>query len=79
MSEHQVLDCVGVPEYIATHIGRVEDAGFGLIRIIRCIVSNGVLVPVVSTVIPAMSVLDGTTLIYDLARRMVCGEGRGNH
>ena len=79
MSEHQVLDCVGVPEYIATHIGAVEDAGFGLIRIIRCIVRNDVLVPVVSIVVPAMSVLEGTALAYNLARQMVCGEGRANH
>ena len=72
MRDHQILDTFGVPEYVATHIGAVEDAGFGLIRIIRCIERNHVLIPVVSIVIPAMSVLEGSTMVYDLAQQMAC-------
>lgn len=56
MSE-QFLDCVGVPEFFVTHLGPIEDVGNGLIRVIRCIMRNGELVPVFSCVQPAASLL----------------------
>lgn len=52
----QVLDCVGVPEYFFEY-SEMEDAGNGLVRIIRCIKRHGMLIPVCSTVSPALSVL----------------------
>lgn len=54
MSE-QILDCFGVPEHYVTHIGAVESAENGNVRVIRCIKRGGVLVPVYSVVSPLMN------------------------
>ena len=53
MRDQQLLDTFGVPEYFTTHLGDVEDAGGGMIRIVRCVQRGGVLIPVVSCIVPA--------------------------
>jgi hypothetical protein len=79
MSE-QFLDCVGVPEYFATHLGGVEDVGNGLIRVIRCIMRNGTLIPVFSCVMPAGMLLKNMPVITDRAREIVgMDEGASCH
>lgn len=56
MSE-QFLDCVGVPEFFYTTIGKTEPAGGGCIRIYCCIERNGALVPQLTVVMPVTSLL----------------------
>ena len=53
----EMLDCVGVPEFFVTSIGKVEPAGGGCVRIYYCIERGGNLVPQYTAVIPALSLL----------------------
>lgn len=71
MGEDQVLDCIGVPEYFTTHVGSIEDAGSGMIRIVRCIERNGLLIPVCSLVTPALEVLQDGPRFREIAIRVV--------
>ncbi len=73
MSE-QFLDCVGVPEFFVTHIGAIEDAGSGMVRTIRCIKRSGVLIPIVSCVVPAMAMLEAQAIIRAIAKKSACGD-----
>jgi hypothetical protein len=57
LGRQEIFDTFGAPEYFYTHIGAIEDAGGGMLRIIRCIVRGGLLIPVCSTVAPASSVI----------------------
>lgn len=62
-----MLDCFGVPEYFATDVGDVEDAGGGNIRIVRCIKRGGVLVPVYSLVTPALQMVIDAPRVREVA------------
>lgn len=77
MGEQQdVLDCIGIPEYFSTHVGTIEDAGCGLIRIVRCIERNGVVIPVFSCVTPALNMIKDGPRFREMALR-VARQGNG--
>lgn len=57
MSDLGILDTFGVPEFFYTTIGKTEPAGGGCIRIYCCIERNGSLIPQLTVVMPAMSLL----------------------
>jgi hypothetical protein len=71
----QSIDTFGVPEYYSDHIGALEDAGNGLIRIVRCIERNGVLIPVFSFVTPAISILRDAPRFRTMANKVAGMEG----
>jgi hypothetical protein len=70
----EMLDTFGTPEYFSTHLGALEDAGGGMIRVIRCVQRNGVLVPVCSIVMPAVGVLRDGPLWREIATKITRGE-----
>ena len=74
----EILDCVGVPEFWADRLGSLEDAGSGMVRIVRCVERNGVLIPVFSVVTPALGILQDNQRFRELAQRIVCKEMRAN-
>jgi len=71
MSE-QFLDCVGVPEFYATHLGAMEDAGAGMIRFVRCISRSGMLIPVFSCVTPAIGLVTDLCAVREFAKKVAC-------
>lgn len=73
MSE-SFLDGISAPEVYTSHLGGLEDAGDGMVRVIRCIKRNGVLVPVVNLIIPAMNILRDGPRYTEIAHRMLQGE-----
>lgn len=72
------LDTFGVPEYVHT-LNHIEDAGFGLIRIVRCIKVNGVIRPVCSTVAPANAVLTFTNEAAFFVKNLLVMERQTAH
>jgi hypothetical protein len=70
----EMLNTIGVPEYFTTHIGAIEDAGNGMIRVIRCIERGGSLIPVVSCVVPAIAMLTANPILREAAQKIVRGE-----
>jgi hypothetical protein len=73
------LDCIGVPEYFTTHLGSVEDVGNGLIRMVRCIQRNGVLIPVFSVVLPFASLVDVQRIREKVRKIVVMEESASRH
>lgn len=69
----EMIDTFGVPEYYSDRIGAIEDAGCGMIRIVRCIERHGVLVPVFSCVTPALGILQDQPRFREIARKVVFG------
>lgn len=67
----QLLDTFGVVEYFSTHLGEIEDAGNGLLRVVRCVKRNGVLIPVFSQIIPAQAVLESLPAVTEMARQVL--------
>lgn len=53
----EMLDATNLQEIFTTHLGALEDAGDGMVRVIRCIKRNDLLVPVAVLIIPAMNIL----------------------
>jgi hypothetical protein len=53
----EMLDCIGVPEFFYTTIGKTEPAGGGCVRVYCCIERNGVLIPQLTVVMPAISLM----------------------
>lgn len=74
MGEERLLDTFGAPEFFTTHLGAVEDAGNGMLRIIRCVKRGGVLVPVVTLVMPAINVLKESPTYRNMAHKVLHGE-----
>lgn len=74
MSGH-LVDVTGMPEYFVTELGHVEDAGNGLLRVVRCIKRNGMLIPVFSQIIPAQSVLESLSTVSEMSRKILRGSG----
>lgn len=64
-----MLDTFGIPEYFVTHVGSIEDAGGGMIRIVRCVERGGVLIPVFSSVTPALAILKISPTLIDFAQK----------
>lgn len=64
------IDISGVPEFFYEH-SEIEDAGNGLVRIPRYIKRHGVIVPVCSTVSPAISVMELGQLAEAFVRNML--------
>ena len=75
----EMLDTIGVPEFFVTHIGAVEDAGDGLVRVVRCVVRHGALVPVYSTISPACHILRLAPNVMDFARKILQEHGGASH
>lgn len=69
----QILDCVGVPEFYSDRLGALEDAGSGMLRVVRCIERRGILIPVFSFILPAVSVLEECARCQDVARQIMMG------
>lgn len=69
-----LLDTFGVPEFFTTHLGEVEDAANGMMRVIRCVKRGNVLVPVCTLVMPAMNVLKESNRYRDMAHQILHGE-----
>lgn len=67
----EMLDTFGVPEHFATHVGKMEDAGNGMMRVIHCIQRNGVLMPVCTLVRPASAVLMICPELREFAMRIM--------
>lgn len=63
----EMLDCVGVPEFFYSVIGKTEPAGGGCIRIYCCIERGDNLVPVLTVVMPASSLLRAAKRAEDAA------------
>ena len=63
-------------------VGAIEDAGSGMIRVVRCIMRGGMLIPVFSAVIPAISILEDAPRFRETAKKIAfkeLGEGCGLH
>lgn len=61
------LDCVGVPEFFITTIGKVECAGAGCVRIYGCAERGGLLVPQYMVIMPMLALLRATQFVQDCA------------
>ena len=66
----EILDCIGIPEYFATVIGKVESAGGGCVRIYACAEHGGVLVPIYCTVMPALKMVAATRQVQEAVREL---------
>ena len=65
----QVIDCVGVAEYYADRLGSIEDAGNGMVRCVRCVERHGVLMPVYSVIVPAVTLIQESARLREIANR----------
>lgn len=74
MSKLEMLDTFGVPEFYADHIGAIEDAGHGMMRVVKCVKRQGVLIPVYSFVAPAAAFLQNDREMRAFAMHMLGGE-----
>lgn len=74
MQRLEILDTFGAPEFWSDRIGEIEDAGNGMMRIVRCIERHGVLIPVFSCVTPAISVIHDGPRFREVAMRIVSHE-----
>jgi hypothetical protein len=79
MGRPEMLDDAHVQEIFYTHIGSIEDAGSGMIRIVRCVERHGFLIPVLSTVSPAISVLKLSKDANDFARKILREHAGADH
>lgn len=76
--KQEMLDTIGVPEFYSDRLGTIEDAGNGMIRSVRCIERGGVLIPIYSCVVPAITMLrDGP--IYRAMSMKVVGMAAQTH
>lgn len=53
----EMMECVGIPEFFYTTIGKTEPAGGGCVRVYCCIERGGNLIPQLTVVMPAASLL----------------------
>jgi hypothetical protein len=75
----EMLECVGVPEFFYTTIGKTEPAGGGCVRIYCCIERCGALIPQFTVVIPASSLLTATKLAQDAAMEVFSSDRLACH
>ena len=52
-----MIDIDTVPEYFASNVGLIEDAGDGMVRLVYCVNRQGVQIAVCSNVVPAHAIL----------------------
>jgi hypothetical protein len=71
----RMADAFGVPEYFYTHIGKIEEAGGGCMRVYCCIKREGVLLPVFTVIMPA----DALGVAGGLVSETVSHHRRGAH
>lgn len=69
----EMLDGFDLAEVYTTHLGTLEDAGDGMMRVIRCVKRRNVLVPVVSIILPAIGVLQDGPRFREAAQEIVRG------
>jgi hypothetical protein len=74
-----MIDTFGVPEYYADKIGDVEDAGNGMIRVVRCIERRAILIPVFSLVTPVIAMLQEESRFREIANRVAGMDGVCRH
>ncbi|UQD69231.1 hypothetical protein JEY40_24765 [Bradyrhizobium japonicum] len=79
MRKLEMLDDAHVQEIFYTHFGPMEDAGNGMVRIVRCIERHGVLVPVISTVCPALAALKLSKDVNEFTRRILREHSEAAH
>ncbi len=72
-TEQQLLDMYGIPEYYTTHAGLIEDAGDGVLRVVRCVMRNGGLQPVYSALAPASRIIATCENMRIVAERILRG------
>lgn len=71
MTRQEMLDSYSVPEYYVDRLGEIEDAGNGMMRIVRCVERHGILVPVFSYISPATSHLSLAPMFQAFAFKML--------
>lgn len=74
MQRLEMLDADDLPEIYTTHLGLLEDAGDGMLRCVRCVKRNGVLLPRVCIIMPALNVLQDRETFLRMAERVLRGE-----
>jgi hypothetical protein len=79
MSNLEMLDAIGVPEFFVTRVGAIEDAGEGMVRVVRCVERHRVLVPVYSTITPACHILKVAPDLMAFARKILLEHVGGSH
>ena len=63
----EMLDCVGIPEFFVTKVGKVEPAGGNCVRVYMCVERDGVLVPIYAVIMPALSMITATKRVQESA------------
>jgi hypothetical protein len=71
INDARMEDYVSVPEYFATDIGLLEDAGGGNCRMIRCIKRRGILLPVYSLVTPTLNMIQQSAAVHEAAVKIL--------
>jgi len=74
MTELEMGDAFGVPEYFAT-LCNVEDAGGGCVRIYGCTERHGVLIQHYTVVMPAQNMMRASQRVMEISKRILCGVG----
>lgn len=69
----EMLEGIDVPEIFSSHLGGLEDAGDGLIRVIRCVRRRGMLIPVINIIMPAHGILEDGPRFREMAHRIMRG------
>lgn len=64
-------DYINVPEFFATDVGLLEDAGGGNCRMIRCIRRRGILLPVYSLVTPTLNMIKQSAAVHEAAAKIL--------
>lgn len=70
----EMLEGIDVPEIFTTHLGALEDAGGGMMRVVRCVKRRGVLIPVVNLIVPAVNILQESGNFRHIAQQILHGE-----
>jgi hypothetical protein len=78
MGNLEVFDAIEAPEYFYNAV-EFEDAGGGMVRVIRYSKRRGVLVPVVSTISTAASLVQLGRDVAVFARKILQEHGGGPH
>lgn len=71
------VDLCGIPEFFITST-RIEDAGYGMVREVGCINRGNHVLPVVSIVQPAVTVLQMNRELELIVRQIIRGDNWQN-
>jgi len=72
------IDTFGVPEYFASNVGLIEDAGDGMVRLVYCVNRQGVQIAVCSNVAPAQAILRLCRDLEAVATQVLIAKGTIN-